>query len=200
MDLQELRQTINEMKTERSLLMESLEEKQEEQAELEQEIEDIRKAQAILQTAAEKTQEKIEIHLSSIVTLALETVFREPYKFITKFVSRRGKTECDLMLEKNDVQMSPEFSSGGGVMDVVSFALRIAYWKLEHTSSVIVLDEPFKMLSQDLVPRICEILKMISKSFGIQLIIVTHIEKLTECADKVFRVHGGKVEEAEGAK
>ncbi len=150
-------------------------------------------AKIILQTAAKNTQKNIEIHFSDIVTKAMHIVFDDPYTFVPEFVERRNKTECDFWLVQNEEKLRPRFSVGGGVLDLVSFALRLSYWKLERTSPVIILDEPFKNLSRKLIPKAAETLKYLSNKFNLQMIIVTHIPEIAEQGDRVFNVDNGNV-------
>jgi DNA repair exonuclease SbcCD ATPase subunit len=91
---------------------------------------------------------------------------------------------------KDGEEIDPMTASGGGVVHVASFALRIAMWSLQRPRprETILLDEPFHFLSRDLQPKASELLKVISKRLGIQFVIVTHDDSLTEAADKVFEV------------
>jgi DNA repair exonuclease SbcCD ATPase subunit len=63
-------------------------------------------------------------------------------------------------------------------------------WRLQTPPSrpTIVLDEPFKHLSQDLRPKAAEMLKEISSKLGLQIIMVTHDVDLVEAADRLFLV------------
>ena len=71
----------------------------------------------------------------------------------------------------------------------MSFALRIASYALEQgNDNVIILDEPFRFVSRDLVSRAGEILKVLSEKLNLQIILVTHIPELIDVADKVFEV------------
>lgn len=150
-------------------------------------------ARSILQLAAKKTQEKLEVHFSDLVTKAFQAVLKKPYNFSSKFIERRNKTECDLKLERDGVYYAPKFTSGGGVIDIASFALRLAYWKLEKSSPVIIFDEPFRFSSKSMLPKIAEMLKALSTEFKLQVILITHIPELAEIADKVFEIENGSV-------
>ena len=157
---------------------------------VEKEIVFSEKAQAIIQKVAKETQEQLEYHISDIVSLALDTIFDDPYKFRVEFVLRRNKTECDLLFERDGVTIDPLSASGGGVVDTASFALRIALWTLQAPKSraTIILDEPFKFLSKDLLPRACDLLQELRDRLSLQFIIVTHLDELALCADKTFEV------------
>lgn len=118
----------------------------------------------------------------------------DPYKLTMEFVDRRDKNECDLRFERQGNLMKPLDSSGVGAIDVASFALRIAAWSIQFPKSrpVIILDEPFKFLDKSKHGRAFEMLKELSLKLGLQFIIVTHEEGLTENADRIFKVSNTK--------
>lgn len=149
------------------------------------------RAVEIIQTVAQLTQRELEYHVSELVSLALAAVFPRPYKFVLKFVARRNRSEADLLLEdENGNQVNPLDATGGGVVDVTAFALRVALWSLirPRPRPVMVLDEPFRFLSTDLMPKAGEMMHEISYRLGIQFLVITHEEELLQAADKVFRI------------
>lgn len=154
------------------------------------ELKNIEQAQLIIQEVAQKTQEELEYKLSELVTLALESIFDEPYEFKINFVIKRGRTEAEINFIKDGKIFDPMTESGGGAVDVASFALRVSLWNIskDKVCNTILLDEPFKFLSEDLQPRAGDMLKLLSDKLGIQFIIVTHNEHIIESADKIFRV------------
>lgn len=163
----------------------------------------IEEAQRILQLVAQKTQEGIVLHISDIVTAALDAVFEETaYGFRVEFVQRRGKTEADLFFERGGERIDPMTASGGGPVDVAAFALRVALWSLLRRSQgiadTIILDEPFRFLSRDLQPKAGQMLKMLSEKMGVQFVFVTHVQDLVDSADRVFQVvKKGKIAKVE---
>jgi DNA repair ATPase RecN len=146
------------------------------------------KARIILQTVAEQTQKKIEHHISILVTMALAAVFPDPYTFLIRFVIRREKTEADLIFVKNGNEGSPMDVSGGGPLDVASFALRTATWAIKPTRNILILDEPFKYVSRDLQSKCSEMIKYLSSKMNIQMLLVSHIPEIIDSADTVFKV------------
>lgn len=145
-------------------------------------------AQVFLQKVAKDTQDQLRFYIKDIVQLALDTCFPGEYEFDLKFEIKRGKTEARLYFLTGGEEIDPMDASGGGVVDIASFALRIAQWTLGTTRNTIVLDEPFKHLSDDLQPAGAEVLRELSDNLKLQFIIVTHREEITEQADKVFKV------------
>ena len=158
------------------------------------ELKVLEKAQAFLQKVARETQQHLKFQIEDIVNLALETCFPGEYTFEILFEISRGKTNAELVFldQKTGRQIDPMDASGGGVVDLTTFALRIACYALEHnTDNVIVLDEPFRFLSRDLQERAGEILKTLSEKMNLQIIMVSHISEIINVADKVFEVKKG---------
>jgi ABC-type spermidine/putrescine transport systems, ATPase components len=147
-------------------------------------------AREIIREVGLKTQQSLQFHISNITSLALESVFFDPYELKAEFVQRRNKTECDLYFLRDGNRIDPLSASGVGAVDVASFALRIASWSMERPRSlpVIVLDEPFRFLSADYQEQASLMVKEISQKLGIQFIIVTHEQILASNADRIFEV------------
>lgn len=151
----------------------------------------IEQAQSFLQKVAQDTQSQLKFQIEDIVNLALNTVFPDEYLFQVDFNISRGKTDAELVFinQKTGGKIDPMNASGGGVIDIVAFALRISAYVLESgTDNVIILDEPFRFVSKDLVERSGEILKVLSTKLGLQIILVTHIPELIDVADKTFKI------------
>lgn len=146
-------------------------------------------AQRILQGIAEAVQESAHEQIASVVTRCLETVFGEDsYQFKIDFKQARGKTEARLLFVRDGCEMEPIDASGGGVIDVASFALRLSCLILARPAHrrVIVMDEPYKWLSRDYQPYMREMLEVLSKEFNMQFILVTH-SNLLKCG-KVIEI------------
>lgn len=137
-----------------------------------------------------KTQQTLQFHISNTVSMALSSVFDDAYEMVVEFVQRRGKTECDLLFGRGDNQVNPLSASGGGAVDVASFALRVASWSMQlpRTRNVLLLDEPFKNVSEGLLPKASELLKQVSEQLGLQIIMVTHSDTLIESADNIIQI------------
>ena len=151
----------------------------------------LEQAQAFLQKVAQDTQSQLKFQIEDIVNLALETCFPNEYEFQLQFNIARGKTDAELVFlsQKTGRPIDPMNASGGGVVDLTAFALRIASYALEQgVDNVIILDEPFRFISRDLQARAGEILKRLSTKLGLQIVMVTHIGQMIDVADKVFEV------------
>ena len=191
MDFERIEKLFNRSKGAYSQIQKSLKETVELKKESEKKLKLVEQAQVFLQTVAQNTQEKLKFQIEDIVNLALESVFPNEYEFKIDFNVSRGKTDAELIfLDKRTGQtIDPMEASGGGVIDLTCFALRISAWALENgTDNLIILDEPFKFVSRDLQERAGEILKTLSEKMKLQILMVTHIPEFIEVADKVFEV------------
>jgi len=194
-DLKNLRKNYERQAGKQDFVKEAMKKAKYDLASLREEMIVIEKAQGVLQTVAQATQEELEYHVSEIVSLALEAVFPDPYKLNLNFELRRNKSEADLTFsKKKGEKIDPLTASGGGAVDVASFGLRVSLHSLQspRTRSTIVLDEPFRFLSKGLQERASAMVKEISQRLGVQFIIVTHEANLLEAADKVFEVENVK--------
>lgn len=143
-------------------------------------------AQSILQHIATTIQEQAHSKIASVVTRCLEAVFDDPYEFQITFERKRGKTEAVLSFVRDGQQVHPLSASGGGVVDVAAFALRLACLMLSvpRKRRTLVLDEPFKFVSKEYRHRIRELLETLAEEMDVQFIMVTHIPEL-ECGKVV---------------
>jgi len=179
----------------RALLRKQIKEKEIAMTENKLRQEALEKAQAFLQTIAQETQEQLKIHVEDIVQLALDTCFPDKYQFIISFEVSRGVTTAVMSFLdiESGKSISPMDASGGGVVDLASFALRIAAWTLEgRTDNVIILDEPMKFLSRDLILQAAKVMKTLSEKLNLQFIMSTHIPELIDIADTVYQVAKNK--------
>ena len=146
-------------------------------------------AKQVLQKASQITQGTLKEFLEGLVSEALQIVFLdEAKKFHVEFIPRRGVSECDLKFEFNGNLVDPLGNSGFGEADVASFALRLGYWSLGNTRSVIIVDEPFRNLDSDRMVRATEMIRAITDKLGVQLIMVSHIPELRQECDVEFKV------------
>jgi len=146
-----------------------------------QNVLDVEQAQRIVQTVAQMVQQQAHEQIASVVSRCLESVFDEPYEFKIAFEQKRGKTEAKLSFVRNGTEVDPMTASGGGVVDVAAFALRLACLMMYRPPKrrLLVMDEPFRFLSRDLRPRMKELLLTLANEMQIQFIMVTHDELLT---------------------
>lgn len=191
MEFEKIEKLFNQSLGVKSQIQKQLQETVELKKYSEKKLKLIEEAQAFLQKVAQSTQENLKFQIEDIVNLALESVFPDEYLFQIVFNVSRGKTDAELVFQdkRTGQTIDPMEASGGGVIDLTAFALRISAFALESgTDNLIILDEPFKFISRDLQERAGEILKTLSDKMKLQIIMVTHIPEFIDVADKVFEV------------
>lgn len=153
-------------------------------------LSDLTDALQIAQTVGLATQHNIKEYLDEMVTYIIQSIFGNNYQFCTDFIIKRNKSECELSLIKDGMKLSLLNSTGGGLLDIIMFALRISLliMKKDKKANVIILDEPFKWVSKEYISPVCDLLKKISFDLKIQFIIVTHIAELKEKADSIIEI------------
>jgi DNA repair exonuclease SbcCD ATPase subunit len=149
------------------------------------------RAREVVRQVGIKTVRELEFHISNIATLALESVFENPSELMARFVERRNRLECDIYLQDSEGErIDPMDESGGSVVNITSFALRIASWTMgrPRSNNFIVMDEPFNNVPAELQGKVSAMLHEISERLELQLIIVTHSPELMESADRTFKI------------
>lgn len=193
--LQQLRSQVDLAKGKRRSIQDSLNAENARLTQVEQETDACAKAQIILQESARLTQEQLEYRISKLVTLAMESVFENPYEISLNFQTQRGKTGASIFFLKDDEPLDPLSEAGGGVVDVAALGLQISLWTLQNprTRNLLVLDEPLKWLKGGELPdKGAEMIKQISHKLGLQILMVSHSPELIAHADKVFHVRQTK--------
>lgn len=146
-------------------------------------------AQMVLQEAARLTQSQVQYRIGQLVTLALESVFDDPYTFDLQFDASRSKTAATLIFKRDGNNISPLDASAGGSVDVAAFGLQVSLWTLQtpRSAPVLILDEPLKWLKGgDYPAKGAQMIREISHRLGLQVIMVSHIPEQVDHADRVF--------------
>ena len=138
-------------------------------------------AQELAQQVAQQIQERAHEQIASVVSQCLESVFDEPYTFKIIFDRKRGRTEARLVFERDGMEIDPLTASGGGVVDVAAFALRLSCLMLSRPAlrKIIIADEPFRFIHGDTYrDRVRTMIEKLSADLGVQFIIATGIEEM----------------------
>jgi DNA repair exonuclease SbcCD ATPase subunit len=184
-DLQ-FRVRLDEQKTERRRLFLGINEAEKEFQDQSAILDDTKKAQVLVQAVVAELQNVVHLKVAALVTDCLRAVFDREYTFRIEFDSKRGKTEARMVLGRDGLDVDPMTESGGGVVDVIAFALRLAavLFRRPAVRPVLFLDEPFRFVSVDYLPRVADLLTRLANDLGVQILMVTHIEEL-RCGKEV---------------
>lgn len=159
-----------------------------------QNIEVLDKVRLLLQKLSEFAREQSREQIENLVTNCLQYIFDTNMEFKIEINEVRGRPEAEFYVVSNiegeEIKTKPQDARGGGVVDIISLAIRVAMLQCSnlHIEGPIILDEPAKHVSDDYIVQVAEFLKQISEMFNRQIVIVTHNKHLSEVADKWYKM------------
>lgn len=186
MEFTEIKEKLNTLKVKKQSNEELLKSRKQRLKEIKTETEEVLKSISVCQSVATEVQKQLSVKIDTIVNLALATCFGDEYTFKLNYVPARGKTEVEFLLLQNGKEIDPMNQNGGGLIDILCFALRVAVFNISHTDDVMVFDEPFRFVSKGLREKVAEVVHTFSERLNIQIIEVTHVEELMDNSDKRF--------------
>jgi len=157
-------------------------------------IDVLEKVRLLLQKVSEYAREQSRAQIESLVTHCLQYIFDSNIEFKIEINEVRGRPEAEFYVVSNFggtlIKTKPQEARGGGVIDIISLAVRIAMLECSNLEikGPIILDEPAKHVSDDYITQVAEFLKQTVNVFQRQVIMVTHNRHLSEMADKWYRV------------
>lgn len=160
---------------------------------LQKDIDNHIKARTLLTQVGKLTQDKFKRRVESLVTLAIQSVYDRHYKFELKFEEKNNQITCTPIIKDGEQELQPKDEMGGGIIDIISFALRIVLWSMENPRSrnFFILDEPFKWTGA-LISKAGEMLKRLSSELNFQVVVFSHDDELIDICDRVWRItHNG---------
>lgn len=138
------------------------------------------------------TQDEIKRQIEEIVTAALHSVFGTRYdSFKVVFTVKRNQPEVNFYIEEGGKLLDiRQDTVCGGVVDVVSYVLRLTQWKVKQpeVSPLIILDEPFKNVSHAYRANVSKMVQEVTTSLGLQIIMVTHKTNLIASSDNIIEL------------
>lgn len=161
---------------------------------IEVELDLLSKVSILFQKTSEFAREQAKNQIESLVTKCLQFIFESDIEFLIEIEEQRGKANAEFYVvnkvEDILVKTKPELSRGGGVVDIVSLALRIAFLQT-HKPKIegpLILDEPAKHVSDEFIFNVADFLKQTSELFNRQIIMVTHNHHLAAIGSNAYRV------------
>lgn len=178
----------------RDKIKEQLKTQKESLHEIEIQIELLSKVNILFQKTSEFAREQAKNQIELLVTKCLQFIFESDIEFLIEIEEQRGKSSAEFYvinkIEDMLVKTKPELSRGGGVVDIVSLALRIAFLQT-HKPKIqgpLILDEPAKHVSDEFIFNVADFLKQTSELFNRQVIMVTHNHHLAAIGSNAYRV------------
>ena len=157
-------------------------------------IDTLEQVRILLQRTSDYAREQARQRIESIVTNCLQFIFDSNIEFKIEMSEVRGRPEAEFFVishfKGESIKTKPQEARGGGVVDIISLAIRIAMLQCSslEINGPVILDEPAKHVSDDYIMQVAEFLKQVSIAFKRQVVMVTHDRHLSEIADKAFKV------------
>lgn len=157
-------------------------------------IEVLEKVKMLLQRVSEFAREQSRAQIESLVTNCLQYIFDTNIEFKIEINEVRGRPEAEFYVLSDFggtvIKTKPQDARGGGVIDIISLAIRIAMLECStlDIKGPIILDEPAKHVSDEYITQVADFLKQVTRMFGRQVIMVTHNRHLSEMSDRWYRI------------
>ncbi len=136
------------------------------------------KAVELLNMVQTVTRDKIKNEFETLVTYAVKFIYGDNYKFHLDFGTRGNLQELNFSIETPEFneKYDPMDTSGGGILDIISLALRIVLMEVSmpKIKGFLLMDEGLKHLSENYLPNANQFLTEISNKLNRQIIFISH--------------------------
>ena len=135
-------------------------------------------------------QKEIKGVIEELVTQALQAIFGKEYSFVLEDVINRNKPETNFFVCISGRKHSIRGELGGGVVDLIAFVLRIILWAIStpRSADILIFDEPMKFIDKEHLVLAGEMVKRLSETLKVQILIVSHEEQIISAADTSYFV------------
>lgn len=193
-NLEDLKQFYYGEKARKELLIENKEALLKEKEVVEKEIDTLDKVSILFQKTAKYAREQGKIQIENLTTRSLNYIFKGDLKFVVDLDEKRNNPWAEFYIEETNengiVKMRPEVSKGGGIVDIVSLALRMSFMEnfRPRIEGPLILDEPGKHVSEEYNFDLGEFLSQFSDQMNRQIIMITHNSHLANIGDRTYTV------------
>lgn len=191
-EVQNIRDSLSEVKGTNKLLTTQISEESELLAESKELHTNMKKATEVLTLVQESSQELVKGKFEEMVTSFIRFVTdNEGYDFQIEFGKKGNLNKAKFLLKApttGDIYLPISETSGGGLKDIISTSLRVITMQFLDSPPVLMLDESFKALSANYSQKAVEFLNTLTSDLEFQNILVTHREAMKECADNIIEI------------
>lgn len=192
--ISQIKSYISKEEGKKEKILEQIEENKKSIENIQSQINLIEKVSILLQRTSEFARNQAKAQIESLVTNCLQYVFENNIEFEIEIEELYGKANAEfyVITKVGDtvIKTKPEQSRGGGVVDIISLALRISFLQVHkpRIEGPLILDEPAKHVSEDYIFNVADFLKRTSEMFDRQIIMVTHNNHLASISTNAYRV------------
>lgn len=125
----------------------------------------------------------------NLVSFGLQSVFKDnSIKLVVHTRTQRNQKFYTLAVSIGGVETEDFDACSGGVVNVLSFMLRVVMLSISSRRRFLVLDEPFPGLSKEYRDNLGEFLKLLAEKLDMQFLIVSHQPEIDEAADYLYEI------------
>lgn len=190
-DLRNLRDTLVAQKAKRDLLEKQRVTASDAKLEAEKQLGIYDKVQILLQKTSDYARRQAKERIESIVSEALNVVFGGSHRFVIELGLKANQPVAEFWLNDGTTITKlekPDYDRGGGKVDIIALALRLAIGEMEGVQGPLFLDEVGKHVSKEYAPNVAYFLKEYSAQFDRQIILITHNADLAEIGEVSLEV------------
>ncbi|MHB1166982.1 MAG: P-loop NTPase family protein [Carboxydocellales bacterium] len=156
-------------------------------AEAQKSIGNLEMVQVLLQKTSDYARQQAKTRFEEVVSEALNVVYGGNHSFVIDLVVRSDRPEVDWYLDGRKLE-KPDYDRGGGKIDIITLALRLAILELRQEEGPLMLDEIGKHVDAEAAVNLAYFLHEYSRRFERQIILITHNEALAGIADIGLKV------------
>lgn len=150
----------------------------------------IEEAAVILAAVTDAKRKELKEKVENFVSMALTRIFETNMQFIVDMSQEGNQISAHFLVKTDDLPHPVDLfeARGGGLVQVVGFILRIVIL-LSHRPPLrrlLVMDEPFRMVSEQYVDNLTTLVRELAYKTKIQFVIVTHDKSLADLGDKAY--------------
>lgn len=176
---------------EKKLLLQQLADNSAKIERLGEEKDELELIENIFRKSAEYAKTVSVTHIENVVSSALNAVFGGEHQFKIDFENKSRQSVIVFTLDDGVTKTRlerPDYGRGGGKIDIVTLALRLAILEITRSDGPIFLDEVGKHISKEFLEKTGAFLQNFSEVFGRQIFLITHNDELAVCADLQINV------------
>ncbi len=158
-------------------------------------VEVLEAVKLLLQKTSDFAREQAKLQIEELVTNCIQYIFDNDSRFSIELHELYKRTNAEFYLvddvEGVETKTIPTDSRGGGIVDIISIALRISFLELykPRISGPLILDEPAKHVSDEYIFNLSNFLLKASDMFNRQIIMVTHNPHLAALSMNTYKVY-----------
>lgn len=152
-------------------------------------LELLKKVKTVISKAIELSNESVIKFIEQTVTDGLYNVYNtDTLSFTIEKTNIGGKPGIVFKLNKNGHSRTLS-CYGGGIRNIISTILRFVIASYSAPNFPFILDEVGSNISKEYQVKFGILLKIFSRKFNRQVILITHQVKITDFADKIIEVN-----------